>query len=247
LGFDIEINSCVGIVAPTFNTSNYSFCAGDTLKLSVTNINKGDTLKWFWDTKNDFTNVSSKGFTDATKLQVTKTDSLGCTISTDTLQLIKNTIPPKPSISRDTEGFLVSNLTGAVWFKDGVKIADTAQKIKPASNGYYSVASSKNGCVSPASETYYYLTTSLTPFDVGEFFSISPNPSKSDVFVKYQLRNANEILISVIDLSGRIVLSDKKVKSNTKISLSNLTKGSYWLLAKDKSGRLIRSEKMIKD
>jgi hypothetical protein len=247
LGFDIEINSCVGIVSPTFNTSNYSFCAGDTLKLSVTNVNKGDTLKWFWGTKNDFTNVSSKGFTDATKLQVTKTDSLGCTIATDTIQLIKNPIPSTPSISRDTEGFLVSSLNGAIWYKDGVKTADTAQKIKPASNGYYTVTSSKNGCVSPLSETYYYLTTSLSPFEVGEFFSISPNPSKGDLYVNYKLRNANEIVISVIDVSGRIVISDKRIKSNTKINLTNLNKGSYWLMVKDKSGKLITTEKIVKD
>jgi hypothetical protein len=247
LGFDIEINSCVGIVSPTFNTSNYSFCAGDTLKLSVTNVNKGDTLKWFWGTKNDFTNVSSKGFTDATKLQVIKTDSLGCTIATDTIQLIKNPIPSTPSISRDTEGFLVSSLNGATWYKDGVKMADTAQKIKPASNGYYTVTSSKNGCVSLLSETYYYLTTSLTPFEVGEFFSISPNPSKGNVYVNYKLRNTNEIMISVIDVSGRIFISDKRIKSNTKINLTNLNKGSYWFMVKDKSGRLITTEKIVKD
>jgi hypothetical protein len=128
-----------------------------------------------------------------------------------------------------------------------VKTADTAQKIKPASNGYYTVTSSKNGCVSPLSETYYYLTTSLSPFEVGEFFSISPNPSKGDLYVNYKLRNANEIVISVIDVSGRIVISDKRIKSNTKINLTNLNKGSYWLMVKDKSGKLITTEKIVKD
>ena len=52
-------------------------------------INKGDTLKWYYGTKSDLTNVSNKTFTDSTKLFVTRTDSLGCVISSDTIQIKK--------------------------------------------------------------------------------------------------------------------------------------------------------------
>jgi hypothetical protein len=245
--YEIEINSCIGIVAPTFNTTNYSFCSGDTLKLSVTNVSKGDTLKWFWGTQKDFTNTSTKGFTDATKLQVTKTDSLGCTIAADTIQLIKNPIPATPTISRDTEGFLVSSFNGATWYKDGIKISDTAQKIKPVSNGYYSVTTSKNGCVSPLSETYYYLTTSITSLVAGEYFKIAPNPTNGGIYLNYKFLNLNEIIISIFDLSGKKVLSVQKVKSGNKINLGNLSKGVYWIIVNDNNGKLITTEKFVRE
>lgn len=245
--YEIEINSCVGIVTPNFNTSNFSFCAGDTLKLSVTNVNKGDTLKWFWGTQKDFTNTSAKDFTDATKLQVTKTDSLGCIIASDTIQIIKNPIPAKPTISRDTDGFLVSTFNGATWYRDGIKISDTAQKIKPASNGYYSATSTKNGCVSPLSEAYYYLTTSVSSLADGEYFKIAPNPTNGDVYLNYKLLSLNEISISFIDVSGKKVFPEQKVKSGNKIILGNLPKGVYWVIVKDKNGKLITREKIVKN
>ena len=84
-----------------FNTSSYSFCSADSIKLSITNINKGDTLKWYYGTKSDLTNVSNKTFTDSTKLFVTRTDSLGCVISSDTISITKNTIPALPTV-KDT-------------------------------------------------------------------------------------------------------------------------------------------------
>ena len=38
-------------------------------KLTVTNINKGDTLKWYFGSKSDLTNVSNKTFLDTKKLE----------------------------------------------------------------------------------------------------------------------------------------------------------------------------------
>ena len=88
------------VVKPIFNTSKFQICAGDSLKLSITNVNKGDTLKWFYGTKSDLTNVSNKTFTDSTKLFVTRTDSLGCVISSDTVNLVKYPIPSTKRESR---------------------------------------------------------------------------------------------------------------------------------------------------
>lgn len=89
------------LVKPTFNTLNYSFCSGDSLKLSITNINNGDALKWYYGTKSDLTNISNKTFKDSTKLFVTRTDSLGCVISSDTVFITKNTLPALPTV-KDT-------------------------------------------------------------------------------------------------------------------------------------------------
>lgn len=113
---------------PIFNTSKFSFCSGDSLKLSITNVNKGDTLKWYFGTKSDLTNIANKTFTDSSKVIVTRTDSLGCMISSDTIQLKKYAIPGSPSLVRDTANNLIASINGITWYKDGVKIADTTQK-----------------------------------------------------------------------------------------------------------------------
>ena len=47
---------------PTFNTSKYSFCSGDSLKLTVSNINKGDSIKWYYGLRRDLSNISTKYF-----------------------------------------------------------------------------------------------------------------------------------------------------------------------------------------
>ena len=87
---------------PLFNTSKFSICSGDSIKLSISNINSGDTIKWFYGTKSDLTNVSNKTFTDSTKLYVTRTDSIGCVISSDTITLVKNVNPLTPQVSDTT-------------------------------------------------------------------------------------------------------------------------------------------------
>jgi hypothetical protein len=93
--------NCSDFTKPTFSTNKFSFCSGDSLKLSITGINKSDSLKWYFGTKSDLTNVSTKTFSDSTKLFVIRTDSLGCSISSDTISITKNSLPPLPLV-KDT-------------------------------------------------------------------------------------------------------------------------------------------------
>ena len=232
---------------PTFNTSKYSFCSGDSLKLAVTNVNKGDTLKWYFGTKSDLTNVANKTFTDSTKLYVTRTDSVGCIISSDTIQITKNTIPVAPGISRDSDNNLVANINGITWYKDGVKISDTTQKLKPTSSGNYTATTTQNGCTSAASANYYYLTTAASNLSNDEYFRISPNPTNGEIFLNYNIRSTKDVFINVIDMSGRTIISNRKVNNGSKLNLGSSMKGNYIIQVKDKSGRLLATEKLIKN
>jgi len=238
---------CNFSVKPTFNTSKYSFCPGDSLKLSITNVNKGDTLKWYFGTKSDLTNVANKTFTDSTKVYVTRTDSIGCIISSDTIQLKKYAIPSSPSLSRDADNNLVSNSTGNIWYKDGVKIADTTQKIKPTSNGIYTATTTQNGCTSSISQGYYYLTNAISNLSNGEYFKIAPNPTSGDLNINYRFSSNKDVYISVIDINGRNVILNKKITSGNKINLGSVSKGNYIIQVKDKNGRLITSQKVVKE
>ena len=155
--YEATVTFCDKIVKPTFNTTKYSFCNGDSVKLSITNINKGDSLKWYYGTKSDLTNLSNKTFTDSTKLFVTRTDSLGCMISSDTINLIKYSIPSAPFLSKDTTNHLISSTKFRnIWYKDGTILSDTTQQISLLNNGYYTVKTMENNCISPLSVPYYY-------------------------------------------------------------------------------------------
>jgi hypothetical protein len=245
--YEIIVDFCNGLVKPNFNTSKYSFCSGDSLKLSITNVNKGDTLKWYFGTKSDLSNVANKTFTDSTKLFVTRTDSVGCIVSSDTIQITKNSIPIAPGISRDSDNNLVANSNGITWYKDGVKITDTTQKIKPTSNGNYTATTTQNGCTSPASTNYYYLTSAVANLTSDEYFKVSPNPTDGEIYLNYNIRSSRDVFISVIDMSGRTIISNRKVNSGNKLNLGTTMKGNYIIQVKDKSGRLLTTEKLIKN
>lgn len=244
---DIGITFCRNLIKPLFNTTKFSLCSGDSLKLSITNVNKADTLKWYYGTKSDLTNVANKTFTDSSKVFVTKTDSLGCMISSDTIQLKKYSIPVSPSLSRDVDNNLVSNITGNIWYKDGVKILDTTQKIKPTTNGIYTATTTQNGCTSALSQGYYYLTNAVANLSNGEYFKISPNPTSGELNINYRISSTKDVYISVMDMNGRSIIQNRKIISGTKINLGAVSKGNYIVQVKVKTGRLITTQKLVKE
>lgn len=244
---EYSITFCENLIKPTFNTTKYSFCNGDSLKLSITNVSKGDTLKWYFGSKSDISNVANITFTDSSKVFVTRTDSIGCIISSDTIQLKKYGIPSSPALVRDSENNLVASITGITWYKDGVKIADTSQKIKPSTNGIYTATTTQNGCTSALSQGYYYLTNAVANLPNGEYFKISPNPTSGELNINYKISSSRNIIISVFDINGRAVLLNRKVESGSKLNLGTISKGNYIIQVKDDSGKFITSQKLVKE
>lgn len=245
--YDATITFCNYLAKPKFSTNKFSLCSNDSLKISITNINKGDTIKWYFGTKSDLTNVNNKTFTDSTKLFVTRTDSLGCMISSDTIQITKYTIPSPPTISRDADNNLVASMNGITWYKDGVKIADTTQKFKPTTNGLYTATTTQNGCTSSISQSYYYLTSSLINLSTGEYFKISPNPTSGDISIDYKLNTTKDLYITINDINGKAIISNQKIRPGNKVNLRGLISGSYVVVVKEKDGRLITTQKIVKE
>ncbi|MEI6587221.1 MAG: VCBS repeat-containing protein, partial [Sediminibacterium sp.] len=197
--YEITVNFCNNLTKPAFNTTKYSFCTGDSLKLTVSNINKGDTLKWYYGSKSDLTNLSNKTFTDSTKLFVTRTDSSGCVISSDTVQIKKYSIPSAPTLSRDTANFLLSGAAGTTWYKDGSAITDTAQKYKPTAAGSYTAKTTINGCTSVMSAAYYYLVTDIINLSKDEFIKLAPNPFVNQLNFDFVVKGYQKLNIEVFD------------------------------------------------
>ena len=232
---------------PTFNTSKYSFCSGDSLKLTVSNINKGDSLKWYYGTKSDLTNVSNKTFTDSTKLFVTRTDSLGCVISSDTIQIKKYVIPSAPTLSRDTANFLLSGAPGTTWYKDGSAITDTAQKYKPAAAGSYTAKTTTNGCTSVMSAAYYYLVTDIINLSKDEFIKLAPNPFVNQLNFDFVVKGYQRLNLEVFDIaSGTKVANQQNITAGTQIQLGQLARGTYIIRITSNDNKIAQQFKMVK-
>ena len=245
--YDITIHFCKDLIKPTFNTSQYSFCSGDSLKLTITNFNKGDTLKWYYGTKSDFTNVSNKTFTDSIKVYVTRTDSLGCVISSDSIQIKKYGIPSAPILSRDTANFLLSGAPGTTWYKDGSAIADTAQKYKPTAAGSYTAKTRINGCTSVMSSAYYYLVTDIINLSKEEFIKVAPNPFINQLNFDFVVKGYQKLNIEVFDLaSGTKVASQPNLTAGSRILLGQLAEGTYVIRVTSNDNKIVQQFKVVK-
>ena len=232
---------------PTFTSSKYSFCSGDSLKLTISNINKGDTLKWYYGTKSDLTNVNNKTFTDSTKLFVTRTDSLGCVISSDTVQIKKYSIPSAPTLSRDTANFLLSGAAATTWYKDGSAITDTAQKYKPTAAGSYTAKTTTNGCTSVMSAAYYYLVTDIINLSKDEFIKLAPNPFINQLNFDFIVKGYQRLNIEVFDVAtGTKVASQPNLIAGSRIALGQLSEGTYLIRVTSNDSKINQQFKVVK-
>ena len=170
----------------------------------------------------------------------------GCESEKNKITVTINPSPSAPIISRNSEGFLVSSSYGTIWFKDGVKIADTNQVIKPTENGYYTATISKNGCVSQLSSSYYYLTTSLIDIEIELGINIFPNPTSNNLTIDLGSYNSGIALLVITDIQGKTIIS-KNIRSREKIDIRNLITGTYIAHIRKLSGEIIASKKILKN
>ncbi|UAJ13598.1 T9SS type A sorting domain-containing protein [Aquirufa lenticrescens] len=148
---------CSNATKPIINTSKFTFCASDTLKLSITNSVKKDKYKWYFGSQVDSTNVTSKGFVDSYKVLIVKTDSLGCESKSDTLVLTKLATITTPTITATTplifcagqNVVLTSNGANNQWYINGSAIANATMATYSANvSGTYKVKSISGECSS---------------------------------------------------------------------------------------------------
>ena len=151
---------CAKSVKPILNTSKFSFCSSDTLKLSIINSLEKDSYKWYFGSQVDSSNVKSKSFMDSNKLLIIKTDSLGCETKSDTLALTKLAAVPIPSIANSTpltfcagqNVVLTSSGANNQWYLNGNAIANaTTATFTANASGTYKVKATIGDCSSPLS------------------------------------------------------------------------------------------------
>lgn len=235
------------IVRDTFFCQNGT---ADTIRI-IPSV--GSTIVWYGgsETGGTASSVAPKPITSTVGSVVyymsQKITATGCEGPRAKLTVTTKPTPTAPNLSRDADNNLVASSNNVTWYKDGVKITDTTQKIKPTSNGNYTATTTQNGCTSSASANYYYITSAASNLSSDEYFRISPNPTNGEIYLNYNIRSTKDVYINVFDMSGRTIISNRKVTSGNKFNLGSSMKGKYIIQVKDKTGRLLTTEKLIKN
>lgn len=175
--------------------------------------------------------------------------SSGCASDRAKLVVTIKALPAKPTIVLDASYNLVSNAsTGNQWYKEGAIVAGaTAATFKPSSNGTYSVKVTSGGCSSDMSANFNYLITAMSSLAKEEFVTLSPNPFTDELRINYYLVNSTTASISVLDLSGRMVIENKEIGPESSLHLRDLPAGIYVVRLLDSDGRLLYTQKIVKN
>ena len=161
-----------------------------------------------------------------------------------------NTTPKSntPLITRDSSNSLISSTQiKNTWYKDGVVLTDTAQKIKPTTPGSYTVKTTQNGCASVMSNPYYFIVTDIINLSKDEFIKLAPNPFVNQLNFDFVVKGYQRLNLEMFDIaSGTKVASQPNLPADTKITLGHLSAGTYVIRVTSTDNKISYQFKMVK-
>jgi hypothetical protein len=89
--------------------------------------------------------------------------------------------------------------------------------------------------------------TAVINYDNGQYIKIYPNPVQSVLNVDFDLGQNRLIDIKVYDMTGRLVLDRPGMRKGSSLTMTGLAKGAYSVKVWGVDGKLLMSEKIIKD
>ncbi len=214
---------------PSLNTTLPNLCDGDTVTLSLaTNYSS-----FLWNTGDTIATIEAS---QSGNFYATVENQFGCSATTDTINLLFNPTPPKPSIVRSGDILNITATGFYQWFYNNNMImgARNSSVLAQANGSYYCVFTDNNGC-SINSDTVNVIITNLKEVK-GESFSIFPNPSNGS-FVITPNNDYSIEKIEMLDLTGKLVWSKEILEKSQQIRLNlSLTKGIYIIRAHNSEG-----------
>lgn len=230
-------------------TGTAALCVGSTTTLSST------TTGGIWTSATPANaTVSASGVVTGVAagtsvISYTVTNATGC-VALVTQTVTVNAAPGKPSITRDASNNLVSSaILGNQWYTDTTTLiaGQTAQSYKPTASGYYAVKVTSNNCSSAFSDKYYYLITSIANFTNSQFIHLYPNPVSNDLMIDYNLMGQSQVSVKIVNESGKIVINKNKISKGTRLNVSQLNRGIYFVQVLGKNNQVLFTDKLIKE
>lgn len=233
---------------PVISPIKTIICGPDSVNVKI--INRDPSAKYTWYINNDSVSKTSDSIFIKKEgyLKLKMTDSLGCSKFSDSVFLKSLALPTTPTISRDTANYLVSS--GGIsntWYKDGVAIADTTQRFKPAAPGSYTTKTNQNTCISAMSNPYYYLITDIINLSNGDFIKLAPNPIVNKVNLDFNIKGYQRLNFDVFEMTTGIrVYSRQGLSAGMPISLGELSPGTYIIKISSNDNKIRQQFKVLK-
>jgi hypothetical protein len=89
--------------------------------------------------------------------------------------------------------------------------------------------------------------TAVINYDNGQYIKIYPNPVQSVLNVDFDLGQKRLVDIKVYDMTGRLVMDRPGMRKGSSLTMAGLAKGTYSVKIWGVDGRLLMTEKIIKD
>jgi hypothetical protein len=91
------------------------------------------------------------------------------------------------------------------------------------------------------------LVTALANFTYGQFIHLYPNPTSDDLIVDFNLTGQSQVSMKIIDANGKLVISKNKISQGSKLNVSQLSRGIYFVQVIDNNNQLLFTDKLIKE
>ena len=142
---------------------------------------------------------------------------------------------------------MVTNVSGITWFRDGVQLLDTTQKIKPTIAGSYTVKTTQNGCASLMSTPYYFLVTDVINLSATEFIKLVPNPFINYMNIDFVVKGYQRMNIDVFSAAtGAKVATRIAVTAGSRLTFNELNPGIYFVRIASPDMKVSHQFKMVK-
>jgi hypothetical protein len=111
----------------------------------------------------------------------------------------------------------------------------TGQFYVPSTNGSYSVyVTNEDGC-GTMGEPYEFTLNELTYLEGPEWI-IAPNPASN--FLTVIWKNNSLAKIQLLDIQGKLLISQTSISGNENLDISSLSEGIYWVMLVTNKGNV---------
>jgi hypothetical protein len=164
-----------------------------------------------------------------------------------TVTLVIHPVPPKPTITREGNGNLVSSApTGNQWYRDGSPVSGaTGTSYLPTAAGNYTVVVTLNGCPSAPSDPVSHTPTGLVNLGGGQYLRIWPNPAETVIRIEFRIQGTTRLQARLLDMQGKLVWKNDRIESGATLPADNLAGGSYILQLSDAKGKVLHREQVV--
>lgn len=221
------------------NSSNTSFCPGDSATITVVPTS-GATYQWRKDGSNLSNSTGTAIYPKVSGVYDVVVTLGNCAKTSITVTTTQNPLPSVPVITRNVDVLTSSTATSYQWFKNGLAISGaTSQSYTVTGNGTYTVQVTNGFGCKNISAGLFVIPTGIDPEVVNNLVSAFPNPVTD--FLNLNFADFGNHSVSILDASGRIILSTEINDSKASLDFNAMESGIYFVkVSSPKASQILR-------